>query len=560
MLENGRSVRIVIGDPYRRGPMPRSDSLQASISIPLCLCIAAILFLAVPAAGKKPRRKGPRVNASLHPGAYGVLANEQLMHPVDMSDWPVKITAERQLFVDDYLVASMKNLARRVHPPIRHPGNPVLRLLEKPWEQGFGHSVIVLRDAKSGKFRMWYNLRHRVTAEDGSIYRGPTCYAVSDDGVRWTKPDLGIFKFQGNKNNNICLPQGTIEAMFHEPKDPDPNRRYKALVWHDPYKTKPFAPREGFYLFWSADGVHWTGDSQRCILPNGTGGNFPAVALKGVGDTTNFQWDPKLGKYTSNVKILFRNPSTLRTVGYMESDDLIHWSRPRMVMHRDGLDEGDTQMYEHITFPYESLWIGQVRAMHTKRTGWKQVEVELSASRDGRHWSRICRGQRFLPLGSKDSWDADYLIPGRPGAPIEIGDELWFYYWGSRRVDKRDGDKTVRYAMHIGLAKLRRDGFVSLDAGKKPGLVVTRPLTFAGKKLFLNAEIGRGGYIKAALRDTAGKDRTPYALERCKPITGDVLKAQVTWGGRTTLRNPSGKSLRLAFELKNAKLYSFWIE
>jgi len=551
---------FVSADPDGRDLMLQLNGTQSVASIVLVLSATVILFLAGPAAGKKPRRERPHVDASLHPGAYGVLANEQLMQPVDMSDWPVKITAERQLFVDDYLVATVKDLTRRVHPPTRHPGNPVLRLLEKPWEQSFGHSVIVLQDAKSGKFRMWYNLRNRVTAEDGSIYRGPTCYAVSDNGIHWTKPSLGIFRFKGNKNNNICLPQGTIEALFHEPRDPDPSRRYKALVWHDPHKSRPFAPREGFYLFWSADGIHWTGDSQRCILPNGTGGDFPAAALKGVGDTTNFQWDPKLGKYTSNVKILFRNPSTLRTVGYMESDDLIHWTRPRMVMHRDGLDEPDTQMYEHITFPYESLWIGQVRAMHTKRTGWKQVEGELSASRDGRHWSRICRGQRFLPLGSTDSWDADYLIPGRPGAPIEIGDELWFYYWGSRRVDKRDGDKKWRYAMHIGLAKLRRDGFASLDAGAKPGLVVTRPLTFGGKTLLLNADIAPGGHVRVALQDVSGKIVAPYTLGGCKPVTGDVLEARVSWAGRRIIRNTAGKSLRLVFELKKAKLYSFWLK
>jgi hypothetical protein len=38
---------------------------------------------------------------SLFPKAYGILASEHLMHPVDMSDWPVKIDRTRQLFVDE---------------------------------------------------------------------------------------------------------------------------------------------------------------------------------------------------------------------------------------------------------------------------------------------------------------------------------------------------------------------------------------------------------------------------------------------------------------------------
>jgi len=269
----------------------------------------------------------------------------------------------------------------------------------------------------------------------------------------------------------------------------------------------------------------------------------------------------------------------------MESDDLIHWTRPRMTMHRDGLDETaccpeSTQMYEHVTFPYESMWIGLPRVMYGHkgkipkppirhhRPGWKQVELQLSASRDGRHWTRVCRGQVFLPLGKSDktygvcAWDADILIPCRPGKPLLIDNELWFYYWGSLRAPRFRalGWPNPRYEMHIGLAKLRRDGFVSLDAGKKAGAVVTRPLTFEGGKLCVNAEIAAGGYLKVELRDASGKAVKPYTLAGCKPVTGDVLNAPVVWTGRRTIQNPSGKSLRLAFEMKKAKLYSFWIE
>jgi hypothetical protein len=39
------------------------------------------------------------VDWSLFPDAYGILANEPLMYPVDVSGWPLKIGPERQLFV-----------------------------------------------------------------------------------------------------------------------------------------------------------------------------------------------------------------------------------------------------------------------------------------------------------------------------------------------------------------------------------------------------------------------------------------------------------------------------
>ncbi len=114
--------------------------------------------------------------------------------------------------------------------------------------------------------------------------------------------------------------------------------------------------------------------------------------------------------------------------------------------------------------------------------------------------------------------------------------------------------------MHIGLAKLRRDGFVSLNAGDKPGTVVTRPLTFEPGTLHVNAGIADGGYLKAELRDAAGTVIRPYSLADCHPVTGDVMKAAVKWGGASELMRPQDQSLRLVFQLKNAKLYSFWIE
>ena len=77
---------------------------------------------AAPASTAEKAGAGPQVDASLFPSAYGVLANERLMYPVDMSDWPVKIGPQRQLFVDDYLIASRSNLTRLYHRFFKLPG------------------------------------------------------------------------------------------------------------------------------------------------------------------------------------------------------------------------------------------------------------------------------------------------------------------------------------------------------------------------------------------------------------------------------------------------------
>ena len=66
------------------------------------------------------------VDRALFPEAYGILSSDHLMFPVDVSDWPLRIDSRRQLFVDDYLIASMDGLKRKWHEPVKHPGNPVM--------------------------------------------------------------------------------------------------------------------------------------------------------------------------------------------------------------------------------------------------------------------------------------------------------------------------------------------------------------------------------------------------------------------------------------------------
>ena len=141
--------------------------------------------------------------------------------------------------------------------------------------------------------------------------------------------------------------------------------------------------------------------------------------------------------------------------------------------------------------------------------------------------------------------------------PLIIGDELWFYYRGSRSNER---DKTANYTMSVGLARLRRDGFVSLDAGPEPGRVTTRPLTFAGRSLFVNADVAEGGWVRAAVLSADSEPLDAYSLEDGVAITADTTRGRIAWKKAQHLAVADGDHVRLVFELKNAKLYSFWIE
>ena len=92
-----------------------------------------------------------------------------------------------------------------------------------------------------------------------------TCYAESNDGVNWVKPNLGLFKSEvtGEKNNNIILvtdknkwPNVTDNFVAFLDKNPnvEPSAKYKGIGRHfvgGGYHT-------GNKAFKSSDGISWS--------------------------------------------------------------------------------------------------------------------------------------------------------------------------------------------------------------------------------------------------------------------------------------------------------------
>ena len=90
-----------------------------------------------------------------------------------------------------------------------------------------------------------------------------------------------------------------------------------------------------------------------------------------------------------------------------------------------------------------------------------------------------------------------------------MGDELWFYYSGSA-ADHGD----IGGAGYACLAKLRVDGFVSLDAGDETGTLVTKPFRCDGGRLAINAA-ARGGMVGVAVLDEEGIQYEGYSGQEC---------------------------------------------
>src|SRR5687767_2302023 len=108
------------------------------------------------------------------------------------------------------------------------------------------------------------------------------------------------------------------------------------------------------------------------------------------------------------------------------------------------------------------------------------------------------------------------------------------------------------------------NGFASLTAEGKPGNVTTRPLTFGGGRLSVNADVRSGGSVRVAVVDRDGLSLPGQSASDCRPVTVDGTAQAVSWEAHTlndgTALVGKREPVRLGFHVENADLYAFWIE
>jgi len=119
---------------------------------------------------------------------------------------PLALGVRRELFADRWLIDSLNGAALRLHEP--RPAGVALTM-DRPWEGRYSTYVTVLHDG--AKFRLYYRGRANLpdsrnpVAVDLDLEYQVTCYAESDDGIVWTRPDLGFHEVAGTRHNNVIL-------------------------------------------------------------------------------------------------------------------------------------------------------------------------------------------------------------------------------------------------------------------------------------------------------------------------------------------------------------------
>ena len=103
-----------------------------------------------------------------------------------------------------------------------------------------------------------------------------------------------------------------------------------------------------------------------------------------------------------------------------------------------------------------------------------------------------------------------------------------------------------------GLARLRKDGFVSLRADSNGGEVITQPVEFTGRNPQLNARTKDDGEITMQLLDT---NCAPLPGIEEMRFQGDELEG--IWDLPANIRDSlNGHRVRLRITLRNADLFT----
>ena len=473
-------------------------------------------------------------------------------------------TGEPQLFVDDFLIETADGLSRTLHQPRKDNGGNV--------------PVIALDNGETlmAKGSILFDQRQRQYVMFGKAKPSTRVYRfTSRDGMKWLAGD-----------------DGQVETINLDRRNPETQRvegyagmhcfHYDARDEAYPYKGWVFFGNwgdalEGLYFIRSHDGKQW---ERVGLIANGYAGPGDPSSLRieqdgrviyGPGDTTRFGYDPCTDRFIGIVKFFTTERvgpgNGLRSRAYLYLD---HLDRPidvSRIQHvellppaakRNG-DMPSDEYYASTAWRYGSIWLGGLLVWHRHDdypySAAGSAFLKLLVSRDGLHWRKVpFRNDAgvpevFIPNGAEGGNnvrnDGGYMSEFSQG-PLRIADEL-IYYYGSTSFGKNHPQSVRLTGGGIFRARLRVDGFVSVDAGA----LTTRLLSFEGNDLHIN---GAGPILVEVLTVDA-------KLLASARVTGDSISHRVLFNGQTFGEVAGKRPVRLRFSVRpGGRLYSFVIQ
>ncbi len=447
-------------------------------------------------------------------------------------------------FLDTGAVTAQSGVVHRVLEAKKHPDNPLLPLGDvhewdslqaRPWE-----SRTVIYDEEERLFKCWY------AGTDLSTDRWwATGYAVSDDGLHWVKPRLGLHEYNGSKDNNICL--GAWGPVIKDAGEADPRRRYKAILKGPPMER-------GVRAAYSPDGIHWS-EGARIDLPAWEGRTPDIVVLLRDDQDPDPSRRYKLVWQTTD-RADKPGPELVRTKCLGFGPDIEHLvaSAHNPILHpNDGPEQENHFLMllpycDQYVMLYESGWYVP---NGSGVFGQYAADIRLAVSGDGERFRRVDPYRPIIRRGRRGEWDDGFLVIA--DKPVIKDDTVYLYYAGNGEEwtgwppsNKAPGYRfastgAVRLS-RMGLATVQRNRFTCFETADReiPGWMTTIPVQVPGGRSRLTANVsdvqpGRSWVEVEVLDAATGEPFAELTKERCIDVSRDGLDVPVGWDGQPQL-------------------------
>lgn len=495
------------------------------------------------------------------------------------------------MFVDDHDVLYRSGTERVLQPAKRLTDKGVISQT-MPWEVAIGWTSIH-RDAASGKYQLWYQAYAGKRAGDKRL-ECVVCYAESDDGINFVKPEFDLFPFKEHAKTNIVLignggyGDRYCNSVLVDPREPNAARKYK-MAYYD-WSMKDGREEAGLHLAFSPDGIHWTKHPDAPLYPTSYGGRglqprfadenayfetpqankptrrvwqYPLV----MADAVDVFFDPRRETFAMYGKMWMDAPdggaAWKHGLGRIESRDLLTWSKPQFLIGPDELDDPEHEFHTSPVFVHNDCYLSLNQILNRRAKG--AIDIELMTSRDGQRWDRPFRQQPFLARSESGQFDSRSIFTN--STPVMLADEIRFYY-GAYNQSPIGGVKSAPGERSgVGVASIPRDRFAGIRSVakstqvtlKKPlehiGQVTLKPLDLtACREITLNAD-ATDGSVRVELLTEDGYRVRGYSKDDAVPITGNSLRHAVVWKERRLEQLPSGRYL-LRLHLDHATVFA----
>lgn len=496
---------------------------------------------------------------------------------------------KRHLFLDiDNLVEWDGHLEQRFYQPEKiaisgleqgPPGSWDARIIS-----AYGTTLV-----ENGLFRKWYACMPDASTSDADVDHWLSCYAESEDGVHWRKPDLKITGQRRWPGNNLCGLPGAVMSVVRAL--PVSGCQYVALILHKWPAPEPDVCEEfklsgpGVYLFGSDDGFRWHQLTQNAIIRHG--------------DWAILHADPVRQRYLIYNKVVANHGLTPRRAALViESRDGIQWSGyhgTRQWQETWVPDDYDdllaaqrgfriAELYGYSLYQVDTLYLAVQSILNVGLPIKNRMSqnpngvfhLRMAFSHDATHW-RYPRGRpALLEVGRPGEFDAGMLLC--ESTIVDHGDDQFLYYCGGRyphgwcitpdfKMDPTVPAEAQRASELLGLARIRRDRYASLAFSWK-GRFDVEIGPRQGRELTLNARCPNG-----AVRVAIAEQRSPFHVEPrksdnlpgfgfddCVPFTGDAVRAPVRFRNAHVAQIPPELPLILRIEILAGEVFGYeWL-